>query len=113
MAMSRLVVCLIRTAPWGLAVLAVLIGVAAIVLFGSWAAYFWFQTEPRSVPVGLLWFAVALAVPIAAESDRRYGLRRGERREDLVVRVSATTLVVVWCAIAFSIGLRVVGAVLS
>lgn len=84
---------------WGLVIGALLVGACAVVLFGTWAMYFLFGT-PRSVPWGLFWLAVALAVPAAAEMSRRNGLRRGERREALAVLVSLTTFCAVGCAFA-------------
>jgi hypothetical protein len=52
-------------------------------------------------------------VPIAGEVARRYGLRRGERGGALVTRVSATTLVAVWCAFTFWTALWFAGAFFS
>ena len=111
--MGRLAASVTRAAPWGMAVLAALLGGLAVVTFSWWAAYFLFQTEPRSVPAGLLWFAVALSVPIAAESARRYGSHRGERGKVLTVRVSVTTVAVVIGALGFMTVLRIVGAFLG
>jgi hypothetical protein len=111
--MSRLLACLTRTAPWALAALAVLFGGLAVVWCGYAAAYFWFQTQPRSLPIGLLWFAVALSIPISAEAARRFGLSRGEHGGALVTRVSATTLLAVWCVLSLVTVLRFAGALLS
>jgi hypothetical protein len=78
--------------PIGLAICASLFGTGAVVLFGAWAVYFWFQADAPSVPLGLFWFTVGLAIPTAAELSRRRGIRRGEGRRGLVVLVSVTTL---------------------
>jgi hypothetical protein len=96
-----------------LAALAVVLGGLAVLWFGDSAVYFWFRTEPPSVAFGLLWFGIAVSVPIAAEAARRYGRRRGERGGVLVTRVSATTLVAVWCAFSVQTALWIAGPSLS
>jgi hypothetical protein len=83
-----------------LVALASLAGTGAVLLFGSYAAYFLFQVEPRSVPIGLLWFSVALSVPVAAAVSTWRALRHGQRREALLNRVSVATIAAVGCTIA-------------
>ncbi len=84
-----------------LAICASLLGAGAVVLFGGWPLYFWFRADARSVPIGLFWFAVALAIPTAAEVSRRRGIRRGEDRQGLLVLVSVTTVCTAASALAF------------
>jgi hypothetical protein len=74
-----------------------LIGASTVVYFASMAIYF-LQTDPRSVATALLWLVVGLATPVTAEQSRRSGLRRGERREALLVRVGLTTICAAGCA---------------
>jgi hypothetical protein len=97
-------------ASWGLVIGALPVGACAMALFGSWALYFSFQTDPRSIPWGLVWLAVALAVPAAAELSRRRGMRRGQRREALALLVSVTTICATGCAFALVFVLYAAGA---
>jgi hypothetical protein len=112
-AMSRVLACLTRAAPWGLATLAAIVGGVVAAWFGYFAIYFWSQADPPSVLFGLLWFCVAISVPIAAEAARRYAQRRGESGGTLVTRMSTTTLVAAWCACALAAALWFAGAFLS